>query len=397
MLRVRLLLRLRLPEEGVEVLVHRPLQLAHQALELLVGGVSRERVLQCLLQIAQIALCERDATVLEVQSGVPEQPQDFVHRLAVLIQHQAHGRRAQRQIDGRVVLEELRRPAQVIEGGDDVLALLWLGRQATALLDQGPRHRMLERALRQDQLLRFALATLVDAIDRLEAHDHRQPGPGVRRQVEIGGIVELGRAAGGPHQLDPLDPLIVAEQADQHRDAADAVVVIGEKMRAQHTPLGHRRRLGEFDRRRLIGDRLDLPRAELLALAADAQTPRVIDHQGSLGAGLADRDKRLFVAVQAERELSGRCCQMMQLGERLAAGRQGHGGRRAHDHRLAGARALDLEPHRRPACVDRRGHPQSELHGHLGARGRRLELEGLNQASGRHAAGVDQGNQKQQQ
>ncbi len=126
--------------------------------------------------------------------------------LPVRIAPEAQRRRAQRQVDGGVVLEERRRAAQLVERRDDVFGCFGSAASRRRCSIDRPRHRMLERARRQHQLLRLALAVLIDAVDRLEPDDHRQPGPGVRRQVEIAGVIDLGRAGGRSHQLDPLDP-----------------------------------------------------------------------------------------------------------------------------------------------------------------------------------------------
>ena len=201
--------------ERVEILVQGPLQLRHEPLQLLVAGAFGQSVPQGVLQLAQLALGERQAAVLEMQRGVPEQRHDLVQGGLVLGAQQPPDRRSQRHEDRGVVLKERRRPAEVVERRHDLLALLRLGRETAPLLDDRARHRMLEGPCRQDHLLGLALATLIDAVDRLEPDHHRQAGPGMRGQVEIGRIVDLGRATDRPHQLDPLDLVVMTETVHQ--------------------------------------------------------------------------------------------------------------------------------------------------------------------------------------
>ena len=61
----------RLVGEGLEVLSHRPLQLVHQALDLLIGGVPRQGVHQGLLRRAQLAAGDGDVAVLDAERRVP--------------------------------------------------------------------------------------------------------------------------------------------------------------------------------------------------------------------------------------------------------------------------------------------------------------------------------------
>ena len=61
-----------------------------------------------------------------------------------------------------------------------------------------------------------ALAVLTDAVDRLEPGHDRQPGQGCGVRSSIARVIDLGRAGSRPHQLDPLDPVLVADPVDQH-------------------------------------------------------------------------------------------------------------------------------------------------------------------------------------
>ena len=217
------------------------------------------------------------------------------------------------------------------------------------------------------------------------------------RQIEKGGIVEIGRPLRRSHQLDPLDIGLVVRPAQQQSDADHTVIVRSREVRAQGAPLGRTRRLGKIDLRHLIGDRLDQPRAEVFGRAADPQLTRALDHQARFGAVLADRCERLLMLIEPERIRLGGSGEMMQLSQRLATGGQRHHARlRRHDG-LVDARRLDLEPDRRPSGIGRRCHPQ----GHFGRRDgqlvRSVQLERLDQAVRRHVAGLDQGHQQQQE
>ena len=121
---------LRLTRQGIEILVDRPLQLGHQPLQLLVAGALGERVAQRLLQLAQLALRQRQAAVLEMQRGVPEQRHDVGERGVLLLEQQAQRRRAQRQKHRDVVLIQRGRAVDAVQRRRDLVRLVRAVRQA---------------------------------------------------------------------------------------------------------------------------------------------------------------------------------------------------------------------------------------------------------------------------
>ncbi len=88
---------------------------------------------------------------------------------------------------------------------------------------------------------------------------------------------------------------------------------------------------------------------------------------------------------------------MVQLGQHLAADRQSDRGRRAHDVRRVRRRAHGLQPERRLARIERRRDPQRELDRRHGRSRTPAQIEGLEQAPGRHVAGFDQRHDQHQQ
>ena len=95
--------------ERLQIAVERLAQLLHQPLDLGVGRVLGERVLQLLLQPPQIALGERHVAVLDAQRGVPQQLLRPRRSCPCRCRAQPLLRQAQREKDDRVVAVE-RRP-----------------------------------------------------------------------------------------------------------------------------------------------------------------------------------------------------------------------------------------------------------------------------------------------
>ena len=214
-------------------------------------------------------------------------------------------------------------PGDLVEGARHGLPFLGGHRQMLALLDQRARHRMLELAGRQDQLLGLAQAVLIQGIDRLEPDDHRQAGPRVGREVEEGRIVQLGGAAGRTHQLDPLRLLAGAGPAQQQGDAGQAVVVARQEVRAQNAAVGGPRRLGERDLGRRIRDRLDLQACRRSPGAVIVSSPErsMVKVASALSSPIAPKVCRSWSRARAKPV--GRAPEMMELREHLAAGRHG--------------------------------------------------------------------------
>ena len=75
---------LRLLHHRLEELVESPLQFGHEPLQLLVARALLERLAQGVLELAQFALGERQAAILEVQRRVPQQIEDVVQGSVLL-------------------------------------------------------------------------------------------------------------------------------------------------------------------------------------------------------------------------------------------------------------------------------------------------------------------------
>ena len=381
--------------ERVEIVVEGLAKLVHQARQLLVAGIVGQRLLERLLQFAQLAAGERQAAVLEVERSLPHQLQNLVDRGLVLAEHQPRGHGAQGHEHRGIVLEALRHVAEAVHRGRDPFALIRLIREQAALLDDRTRDRMGEVAGRQHEPADLALPDLLQTVDRLQLDLDRQAGPAMRRQIEIGGVAQFGGAFGRLHQLDALGILHAAGAAQMKRDAGDAVIVGRLECEAHHLSLGDSRVRAEGDGRRRILDHVDLPDAEGILLIAYSELARAVQDDARLGAAAAGGGEGLGLAGQAERVTFGHAVDMVKLRQHLAAGRETDG-RRGVDQTVLDRRFGRLQRFGGQTGIVRRGHPDDQPD-RLVRRGvRPFQIEGLGETGRRHAAGLDQGDDQHQ-
>ena len=195
--------------ERLQIAVERLLQLLHQPLDLRVGRVFGERVLQLLLQAPQLALGERHASVLDAQRGVPQQLLDLGDRARVVVDRrsrccgeaQREDRRRYRRGRAPAARADRRGSRPPLEREPGIV------RQLLALVDDRARDRMVEVAFRQLHPDRLALAGLAERVGGDEPDLDRQAGPGMRRQIVIAGRLRLFQVQPGQRQLE-LDRLL---------------------------------------------------------------------------------------------------------------------------------------------------------------------------------------------
>ena len=181
--RVRFAVVAQLLRQRLHEAVHGGAQLIHELLDFLVAGVALERIAQRLLGIAQRGLRVGHVAVLDVDGHRP-QPADHVAQIVVgLGVHQQLGDRAQPEIDAGLGVEFVRRQSERIERGEHPLARIGVERQIAALLDQRPRQRLAENALRQAERERLALADVAAVVMGDERHRHFGAGPRVIGQI----------------------------------------------------------------------------------------------------------------------------------------------------------------------------------------------------------------------
>ena len=152
--------------------------------------------------------------------------------------------------------------AETVHRRGHLLTLVRLVREQTPLLDDRACHGMREIAGRQDQLADLADTNLLQPIDRLQLDLDRKAGPGMRCQIKIGGVIQLGRPFRRLDQLEALDIVRPARAAQMERNAADAVVIFRFEGKAHHLAFGHARLVGKGDGRWLILDHVHQPGAE---------------------------------------------------------------------------------------------------------------------------------------
>ena len=118
---------------------------------------------------------------------------------------------------------------------------------------------------------RLALAGLAERVGRDEPDLDRQAGPGMRRQIVIAGRLGFLEVEAGQRQLE-FDRLVLGlaalAAADHRLDRLDPVIVGRLVVEAQRGARRGLRRLGEGDRRRVVGNDLDRPASEHRAALA---------------------------------------------------------------------------------------------------------------------------------
>ena len=267
----RIRIALHLLGERLKVAVERLAQLVHQPLDLGIGRVLRERILQLLLQAPQILLGQRHPAILDAQRGFPEDLLDAGDGGLVAALLQPELRQMQRQIDRRVVAIQHRARVQIADDlghggrGPGIFC------QLPALVDDGAGDRVIEDPFGQGHRHRLALAGLAERIGCDNADLDRQPGPGMRRQIVITGRLRVFQMQPGERQFE-LDRLLrrrisrlVARAMNNRLDALHSVIVAGAIIEPQRGARGALRRLSEGDRRRVVRHDLDRPLAQCCA------------------------------------------------------------------------------------------------------------------------------------
>ena len=169
----------------MQIAIERLAQLVHQPLDLGVGRILGERILQLLLQAPQILLGQRHPAVLDTQRRLPEDLLDAGDGVLVIVALQAKLREVQREKDRGVVAVEHRPRVQIAKNLGDSGGRGGILRELPALIDQRPGNRLIEHALGERHLHGGALAGLAERIGRGEADLDRQARPGMRRQIVI--------------------------------------------------------------------------------------------------------------------------------------------------------------------------------------------------------------------
>ncbi len=160
-------------------------------LNFLVGRAVLERLGETVLRVLESALGIRKAAVLDAQRDMPELIDRALHAGPRLIVVEPVGDRAQAEIDAQVLDERLGLERQRVERGHDLFAIARIVEKLAALLDDCARQRLRELALGKDHLEALAAPGLSGDVLGLERHDHLEPGPRMRGDLEI--ACALGR------------------------------------------------------------------------------------------------------------------------------------------------------------------------------------------------------------
>ena len=283
--------------ERLEEPVERLLQLAHQALDLLVVRAARERLHQRLLDLAEVALGDGELALLDVQGGIPQQLLDLADGSARGIVDQPPLGRPDGQRHHHVVEIVIRPVVDLAQRADHRKPGGGIEGQLLAQLHQGARHRVVEDPLGQDRARRVALAALAERVARHQADLDRQAGPGVRRQVVEAHALGAREADAGQGQVQfHRRHAWVVQALNERGDGAQAVVVLGQVFQAQRRPLGAPRRRQELHARRHIGQERQPPGGQFLAALLDRQALARPDFQAHLVGVRGDRgERRLLV------------------------------------------------------------------------------------------------------
>ena len=153
---------------------------------------------------------------------------------------------------------------------------LGVQRQRLAHRDQGARRRVLEPALGQREGGVGAGAGQPRRVARHQPRDHRQAGPGMRRQVLHAGPLGLpGRAAGQRdrhHQLRRVRPVLERQFGLQRHHAVFVADLPGQAgARDARAAARRARRFRPGDDRGAVGDHGQVPAGQLRPAAAHQQ------------------------------------------------------------------------------------------------------------------------------
>ena len=169
--------------------------------------------------------------------------------------------RAEIGVGAEIGAERLRGLQQRVEHAHGGVAILRVHAQPAPRGDQRAGDRVGEVALRQHELGGAAVAGQPGGIAGDQVPDHRQPGPGMRRQVLLADAVRgLRVAAGqrdGDHQRRRVRPVAQMQFGLQ----ADHAVVVADRPGQPHVLAvgGGARRLGPGGGRRAVGDHGQVP------------------------------------------------------------------------------------------------------------------------------------------
>ena len=239
---------------------------------------------------------------------------------------------------------------------------------------QRARDRVLELPLRQDELDLPALPGLVQRVARRQLRDHRQPGPGMRRQVLLADAMRGFRRPAGQrqahHQRRRVGPIAQPHLGLQRHHA---IVIRGAPRQPRLLAAGRAGRIiAPLRGGRLVGDDGQVPRRQLAAVAPHREMPARGQVAIGLVAGRVQRAERLRVSVERQRRRAA------------AAGHaDGEAGAGRHRHRAA----VRLEEDRRQPRIGRRGDPGLQLGGRRRDVARHRRLHRLRQPRGRIVAG----------
>ena len=213
---------------------------------------------------------------------------------------------------------------------------------------------MIENALGKQDAHRIAHVPLPDRIFRDEAKVDVKTGPEVRRQVVVAGVLDLAAVAAGHQQVDfealgfrLVDPL----DTRAHRD--HAIVVLGLVFQPQDAAPDPRRRRRQFDVRGPVGQQLERPVAQALAVLDDENAPARREVRRDPVGIAADR---LEGAAVRSDDQSGQLDARSHLRQQAAS--DGHPHRRRRRAVLGGWGGFQEE--RRQAGVVRRIDPDVE-------------------------------------
>ena len=190
--------------ELLQELVEGLAELLHELLDFLVRGAAFESLGEFLLEFAQALFGGRQpAAVLDPQRKVPELVDGGGDRLALhaaAVEAVIDG--AQAEVDGLVIDELVRRDGERVEGLEDQRAIARIEDEAAALLDQGAREGIEEKAFGEDDLLRLRHADVAGVVLGDQRHAHGETGPRVRADVVEGPGFGRFRAARRDAQRD---------------------------------------------------------------------------------------------------------------------------------------------------------------------------------------------------
>jgi hypothetical protein len=164
--------------------------------------------------------------------------------------------------------------------------------QLLALFDDGPRYRIEKDAFGKLDPNRRRFAALTQRIGRVEPHFDRQPGPGMRRQIVIARRARLLPVKPRQRQVEHDLLAGLAVRARDHRLYLLDPIIVGRPIADPQRRLRRwRRRLGEGDRRRMIGNDGDRPAAELGTRLFDFEKAASHQFQRKLEIFAVDRGK----------------------------------------------------------------------------------------------------------